>query len=83
MLDAELLRILCCPETHQALQPAEPALIERLNRQITAGAAKNRGGQQVPEQIEAGLVRADGRFLYPIRHDLPLMLVAEAILLAD
>ena len=83
MLDAELLRILCCPETHQALQPAEPALIERLNRQITAGAAKNRGGRQVEERIDGGLVCADGRLLYPIRHDLPLMLADEAIPLTD
>jgi uncharacterized protein len=83
MLDSELLRILCCPETHQALQPADPALVERLNLQITAGAAKNRGGQLVPERIDGGLVRADGRFLYPIRHNLPLMLVDESIPLGD
>ena len=83
MIDSELLKILCCPETQQALQPAEPALVERLNQQIAAGVSKNRGGRRVLERIDAGLVRADGRFLYPIRHDLPLMLVDEAIPLKD
>jgi len=37
----------------------------------------------VLERIDAGLVRADGKFLYPIRHDIPIMLVDEAIPLKD
>jgi len=41
-----------------------------------------RGGQPVKEKLDAGLVRADGRFLYPIRSDIPVMLVDEAIPLA-
>jgi len=79
MIDAELLKILCCPETHQDLRPADPAVIDRLNAQIAAGTLKNRGGQTVQEKIDAGLVRADGRYLYPVRRDIPVMLVDEAI----
>lgn len=81
MIDAELLKILCCPETHQELRVAEPALIEKLNQQIAAGSLKNRAGRPVKEKIDGGLVRADGKFLYAIRQDIPVMLVDEAILL--
>ena len=83
LLDSELLKILCCPETHQALRVAEAAVIETLNRRIEEKSLKNRGGQAVTEKIEGGLVRDDGKLLYPIRKNIPVMLVEEAILLLD
>jgi uncharacterized protein YbaR (Trm112 family) len=79
MIDAELLKILCCPETHQGLRVAEPALVGNLNQQIAVGGLKNRAGQPVKEKIDGGLVRADGKFLYAVRQDIPVMLVDEAI----
>ena len=79
MLDPDLLKIICCPETHQELRLAEPAVIDKLNRQIAAGALKNRADQPVLEKIEGGLIRTDGKFLYPIRRNLPVMLVDEGI----
>jgi uncharacterized protein len=82
MIDPELLKILCCPETHQEVRLAEPAVIEKLNGRIAAGRVTNRAGQAVKERIDAGLVRTDGKFLYPIRGDLPIMLVDEALPLA-
>jgi uncharacterized protein YbaR (Trm112 family) len=81
-MDTELLKILCCPETHQELRLAEPVLIEKLNQQIEAGALKNRSGQPVQEKLDGGLVRADGKMLYPIRGKIPVMLVDEGIPLA-
>lgn len=83
MIDAELLRILCCPETHQEVRLAEASMIEEVNRQIQSGTAKNRAGQPVKEKIDGGLVRADGKFLYPIRQDIPVMLVDEALPLGN
>ncbi len=68
-----------CPETHQELRLAEPALIDRLNRQIAVGALRNRSGQPPKEPLQGGLVRADGKFLYPIRRDIPVMLIEEAL----
>jgi uncharacterized protein YbaR (Trm112 family) len=79
MMDAELLKILCCPETHQGLRMAEAELVDKLNRQAASGALKNRTGQPVKEKLDGGLVRADGKCLYPIRHNIPVMLVDEAI----
>ena len=34
MIDPELLKIMCCPETHQPIAVADPALIEKLNQLI-------------------------------------------------
>ena len=78
MVDAALLNILCCPETHQELRVAGSALVENLNQQIRAGQLKNRAGKPVTETLSGGLVRSDGKFLYPVRN-LPVMLVDEAI----
>jgi uncharacterized protein len=83
MIDADLLKILCCPETHQDVQLAEPAVVDRLNGLIAAGSLKNLAGQQVQEKLEGGLIRADGKLLYPIRHNIPVMLVDEGIPLAE
>jgi uncharacterized protein YbaR (Trm112 family) len=79
MINPDWLKILCCPETHQEVRLAEPAIIDRLNRQVAAGALKNRAGQPVQAKLEGGLIRADGKFLYPIRHNIPVMLVDQGI----
>lgn len=79
MIDPDLLNILCCPETHQEVRLAETALIDKLNARIAAGTVTNRAGQPVKEAIEAGLIRSDGKLLYPIRRNIPVMLVDEGI----
>jgi uncharacterized protein len=79
MIDPELLATLCCPETHAGLAAADPTVIRTLNERIVAGQLRNRAGQLVTAPIDAGLVRSDGRFLYPIRHGIPVMLIDEAI----
>jgi len=78
LVDPDLLKIMCCPESHQKLREAESSLIEKLNQQIAAGTVKNRAGQVVTEKLIGGLLREDGRFLYPVREH-PVMLVDEAI----
>ena len=83
MIDPELLKIMCCPETHQELRLAESAVIEKLNGQIAAGSLANRAGQPVKEAIEGGLIRADDKLLYTIRRNIPVMLVDEGIPLAS
>jgi uncharacterized protein YbaR (Trm112 family) len=82
MIDAELLKILCCPETHQVLVPADTALLQQLNEQIAAGQLRNRGNQPVTRLCDGGLVRQDGQFLYPICQGIPVLLINEAIPIA-
>ena len=78
-MNESLLEILCCPETHQPLRPAQRAVVDRVNAQISGGTLKNRGGKPVTEPIEEALVREDGKYLYAIRKNIPVMLIDEAI----
>lgn len=75
----ELLAILRCPETRQPLAVAEAAVIARLNAQLAAGTLRNAAGQGIAANLEAGLLREDGRALYPVRNGVPVLLVDEAI----
>ncbi|NIP61084.1 MAG: hypothetical protein GWM92_21735 [Gemmatimonadetes bacterium] len=79
MVDPELLEILVCPETKEPVRPADDELVARINRAVEEGSLVNRGGESVQEPIDGGLVREDGRILYPIRDDIPVMLIDEAI----
>jgi uncharacterized protein YbaR (Trm112 family) len=79
MIAPDLMEILCCPESRQALTLASPEIIERLNRQIAPGTLRNRAGRAVEAPLEGGLIRSDGQYLYPIREGIPVLLVDEAI----
>ncbi len=83
MIDAEILKILCCPETHQPLRMADDARVAEVNRQIAAGQLKDGAGKIVSEKIDGGLLREDGKVLYPIRNGLPILLIDEALKLVE
>ena len=83
MVDQSLLDILVCPETKQPLHAAEAALLERLNASIRDGGVTTRGGGAVSDEIVEGLVREDLGVLYPVRDDIPIMLIDESIQLSQ
>ena len=82
-IDPDILSILCCPETKQDVGLADNELINRLNDRIEKKEIKNKGGQIVTERLDGGLLRADQKILYPIRQDIPVMLIEEGILIED
>jgi len=82
-IDTELLQILVCPENRTPLSEASDELITRLNAAIEGGTLKNREGKAVDEKIDGGLIREDGQFLYPVREEIPIMLIEEGIPLAQ
>lgn len=79
MIDPELLAVLCCPETRQPVRIGTVDEMNRLNESIQSGQCRNRGKNQVRESISGLLVREDGQYGYPIREDIPIMLMDEAI----
>lgn len=78
-MNPDLLAILCCPETKQKVTVAEEAVIVTLNALVTRGGLKNKGNRPVTEPFQGGLVREDGTLLYPIRDNIPVMLIEEGI----
>src|SRR5688500_5893405 len=81
-LDKDLLAILCCPETKQAVVLADDVLIQKVNGAIERGALKNKAEKLVTEKLDGGLIRSDNQILYPVREDIPVMLIDEGIPLA-
>lgn len=80
-IDKDLLAILCCPETKQPVSEADHELVQRVNDAIGRGGLQNRGKQGVTQQVDGGLVRADAKIFYPIRENIPVMLIEEGITL--
>lgn len=78
-IEKELLNILVCPETKEPVAMAGDDVLERLNAAVETGRATNRGGESVTDRVEEGLLREDGRILYPIREGIPIMLIDESI----
>ena len=78
-ISEELLEILVCPETRQSVATAENDLITRLNAAIKSGDLRNRGGDAVSDALQEGLVREDGKILYPVEDGIPVMLIEESI----
>ena len=78
-MNNELLSILCCPETKLPLQIADDAVILKVNQGVSRGILVNIGQKLVGEKIEGGLLRSDGKILYPIREDIPVLLIEEGI----
>ena len=82
-VDKDLLAILCCPETKLDVSLADETLIGKLNDAVTRGVLKNRAQKPVTELLDGGLIRSDRKVLYPIREDIPVMLIEEGIPLEE
>lgn len=79
MIDPKLLEILACPATHQSLKEASADLLAGLNAKVAGGGLKNIGGSAVEKELTAGLIREDGKVLYPIVDGIPVLLENEGV----
>lgn len=82
MIDKELLEILVCPETGKPLEEAGGDVIERLNELVDLGTLVDRSGERVSGRIEAGLLCRGGKYLYPVRENIPVLLIENSIPIA-
>ena len=82
-LDKDLLAILCCPDTKQAVALADDGVVQKLNVAIEKRLLKNKADKPVTEKLDGGLIRSDQQILYPVRENIPVMLIDEGIPLAQ
>ncbi len=60
------------------MREAHEALVESVNRAIRDGSLSVPAGGETGA-LDGGLVREDGKFLYPVRNGIPIMLIEERI----
>lgn len=80
-LSAEILEVICCPETHQDLALVSSQQLSVLNGLQAEGKLKHRSGAHVEYRLSDGLLRKDQQVLYPVREGIPVLLTEEAILI--
>ena len=83
MIDRRLLDILCDPVTKSPLRLLSPGELEALNRAIEAGGVRTEAGTALGAAAGAGLITRDGRTIYRIEDDIPVMLADEAVATAQ
>lgn len=77
----ELLSILVCPETKEAVSLISEQDLQKVNELISQGLIIKKSGSKAEEKINAGLIRADRKILYPIVEGIPVMLAEEGLVL--
>lgn len=80
-IDAEILAIICCPDTHQDLTLINSNQLALLNSLKAESKLQHRNGDLVEYDLSGGLLRSDQEVVYPIREGIPVLLTEEAILL--
>ena len=78
-INQELLDILVCPDSRQSLTLAGADEVAGINRRIARRELVNRAGGVVTQEVEGALICEDRQFFYPIRDEIPIMLIDEAI----
>ncbi len=78
-MDKRLLDILCCPATKVPVRPLAKTELDALNRSIATGSVQTVDHIAVGNPLQAGLITTDGKLIYRIEDDIPVMLANEAI----
>jgi uncharacterized protein len=73
-LDSRLLDILCCPVSKQPLKKLSAPRLQRVNAAITVGGLRDQAGTQIAMPLTSALLTDDGRMIYPIVEDIPVLL---------
>lgn len=78
-MDKRLLDILCCPVSKTPVKLLSRAQLDALNREIAQNAVQTVAGNVVGGELKAGLITTDGKVIYRIDDDIPVMLADEGI----
>lgn len=78
-ISEDLLEILCCPETKVPVEMLSSDQLSQLNAEIAAGKVTAVGGDKVAKPLQEGLITTDGKTIYRIDDNIPVMLVDQGI----
>jgi uncharacterized protein YbaR (Trm112 family) len=78
-VDKRLLDILCDPISKTPLRMLNANELTALNRAVEAGSLETIAGEKVKAPLQAGLITTDGKVVYRIEDDIPVMLPDEGI----
>ena len=78
-VDGKLLEILCCPVSKTPLTVLSQDKLDKLNAAIDAGEALYVGGEKIEDTLQEGLITEDGRVMYPVQDDIPVLLEENGI----
>ena len=73
-VDSKLLEILRCPVTKQPLSVLAEERIAQINEQVSAGQVRYADGSNVEKELEEALITENGRVIYRVDDDIPIML---------
>ncbi len=78
-VDKHLLEILVCPVTKTPVKLLAKDKLAILNREVDKGAVVHVDGNPVEGPLDEALITEDGRTLYRVSDDIPVMLEEQGI----
>jgi len=78
-VDRKLLDILCCPVSKTPLTVLAQEKLDKLNSAISSGEALYVDGKKVKDPLTEGLITEDGKVIYPVQDDIPILLEEKGI----
>jgi uncharacterized protein YbaR (Trm112 family) len=78
-VDGKLLEILCCPVSKTPLIRLSQEKLGKLNTVIEDGDALFIGGEKVADPLQEGLITEDGKVIYAVQDNIPVLLEEQGI----
>ena len=78
-VDGKLLEILCCPVSKTPLTILGREKLDQLNMAIESGNALFVDNTKVTDKLQEGLITEDGKVIYPVQDDIPILLEEKGI----
>ena len=78
-VNGKLLEILCCPVSKTPLTVLGRQKLDTLNSAIESDDALYVDGEKVIDPLQEGLITEDGKVIYPVQDDIPILLEEKGI----
>jgi len=78
-VEGKLLEILCCPVSKTPLIMLAQQKLDKLNVAIESGDVLYIDGKKVPVPLQEGLITEDGKVIYEVQDNIPVMLEEKGI----